>query len=143
MATVDQPFRNQSDWNAQQLDIVRMDKLLQILDVLGIRIVTRDSSVLEQYYAVMEQLYFNFRALIFAKEREKLELMISKARTNLDIWIRKNPNPIQGQFPTQLARDLRDIHKELMFLRQAVGLSFRTTEKMSQAEKMHKGIVGR
>jgi hypothetical protein len=135
------PFKWKPKFKAQysmgELDYMRYDIMLKMSDEFRIRTICRDSSAIEPYYAVLNTLYANWRQLII--DLNKFDELFEKMNKALKDW--KAQTGIKT-FPITLAEMLLNVHRDLLCLKQIIGLGIPVQKDEKFGTKARRALLG-
>ncbi len=129
-----------SEWNAGNLEMMRINQILEIIDACVIQIGQRDNSALERYFSGLQALWHNIKPYIDAPPlRDGMDASLDNVRKKLNEWLGL-PDYKQGMFQFSIAQDLGKIHDELMEMRHNAGLGIRTYRRQSPDDKLKESL---
>jgi len=134
-----------AQYSMGELDYMRYDALLKLADEMTIIIKCRSTPearseayhIVEPYYSVLYTLYLNWRALI--RDLKKFDELFDKIDKSMNDWRKQTGTK---QFPNTLADSLVNIYKELLNIKQLIGLGINVRKEEKFTTKARRALLG-
>ena len=134
-----------AQYSMGELDYIRYDSLLKFCDELRIIINCRSTQAsrdqaydaIEPYYATLDTVYVNWRQLIL--DLNKFDELFKEVDKAIIDWRKQGGNK---QFPETLAEKLKFIHKELLGIKQIIGLGINLQKDEKFTTKARRALLG-
>jgi len=130
--------RFKAEFSMGQLDYERYHNMLQAADMYAIRCRNFENSFVLPFYAVLKQLYANFRPIIFETKKKDFEERFKLVEKEIN---RRQVAGSKLNFPLQIFRILEEIHFDLLEIKQLIGLGIEVRKEMAKKTIMRKALV--
>ena len=107
-------FSVKSEFNMALLDFERYDAMLRFADEAAIKVRVGQYEFIPSYFSVLKQIFINFIPFLHESVAEELDKKFKYVEQNIEI----DKNKVK----ISVSKILEDIHKELLILRQKIGL---------------------
>lgn len=121
-----------AEYNMGMLDYERYHEILKELDLLRYEVLQFQYKKVIPFYAMLNTLYGNIKAVIYKTKKEDLDLKFKNIFNQIDWYGRKLPLPTKEK---SIIKELIEIHDELLEIKQLAGLGFPFKRKISDNAK--------
>ena len=128
-----------AEFSMGEFDYQRFHEILQLADKLRIEILNnfgKDAKMIRAYYSVLDTFYVNIHFLVV--DRERFEKMRKEIENLMNEWEKKNAKENRLTYPVTLVKKLLDFHKELLYIKQIVGLGIKVQRVESLKKKLER-----
>lgn len=130
-----------TEFNMGWQDFDRIGDILKLCNIYRINVNNRDIShkVLRGYYSVLDTLYGELKPLCYETNETRLNTKIKVVEELLLEWEKKRNNSV----PIKLIQQIKDLHDDLMAVRQAVGLGMPLLKHESKNKKIERVLLSK
>jgi hypothetical protein len=119
--------RRKSAWSGSLYDLDRLDKIIRIADAFSYYISLRDINKIQEYYSILHTFYLNLRPFLNDIERDGWDKNVEIIKK----MVYADPNKIN----IKIFDILMGFHKDLLLIRQEVGLGMGTKRRVPKDVK--------
>lgn len=117
-------------------DYMRYDKRLELADQLDIEINNGNTKAIPLFFAVLKNLYRNFRPIVYDAVRVRFDDKFSELKKLFMHWKYIESQEGRPQVPMTLMDSLGNFYADLLELKQMIGLGIRVERQESFDKKL-------